>query len=106
VGEREQYEGADFYCDVALRNPNRLDIVRETENVLAFHHTRPSYETHMVVGPKRHIDSVTALVAADEPLARELAIGGAARVLMNVGDYQESKHLHIHVVSSERRRAF
>lgn len=31
----------DFYCEQVLSGQTRVEIVLETENVLAFHHTRP-----------------------------------------------------------------
>lgn len=109
------YTGADFYCDVALPHPERLTVVHDGSGVLAFHHIRPSYETHLVVVPKAHLTSLTTLTAADEPVVRELLevvqevarlvehSHGAARVITNVGRYQESKHLHVHVVSGAPR---
>lgn len=113
---KPEYEGTDFYCDVALPNVDRLRVVEETERVLAFHHTRPSWATHIVVVPKRHIGSLTSVRSDDEDDVRELLAVvqrvashveqtlGAARVLTNLGRYQDSKHLHIHVYSGERTR--
>jgi histidine triad (HIT) family protein len=100
----------DFYCEQVLSGKTKVDIVAETENVLAFHHTKPSYPSHIVVIPKRHILSLIALDEQDETLALEmLAVVrqiaeqtadafGACRVITNVGNYQDSKHLHWHVV--------
>ncbi|SDS79519.1 HIT domain-containing protein [Microlunatus soli] len=110
-----EYGGDDFYCDVAIPDPSRLQVVHEDDLVLAFHHTRPFWQNHIVVVPKRHIGSLTTLTAADEPDARRLLevvqsvaaeterATGAAAVLTNLGDYQDSKHLHIHVHSGPRR---
>ena len=79
---------------------------------LAFHHTRPFWSTHIVVVPKRHIASLTTVNAEDEPdirallavvqrVARELETAeGAAGVSTNLGSYQDSKHLHIHVYAA------
>jgi histidine triad (HIT) family protein len=109
------YEGDDFYCDVAVRHPERLSVVHDSERVLAFHHTRPFWETHVVVTPKQHHASFTTLSADDELTVRELLAvvqsvardveeaTGAAAVLTNLGRYQDSKHLHIHVHSGPRR---
>lgn len=103
---------SDFYCDQVLSGRTAVDIVHETDAVLAFHHTRPAYPVHVVVVPKRHIASLLEL--DDDVLAldllfmvRAVAAGvlaerGAARVITNVGEYQDSKHLHWHVVSGER----
>ena len=72
------------------------------------------WETHIVVIPKRHISSLLALENSDNDLFLELfeiirkvadvvvAEKGAARVLTNLGEYQDSKHLHFHIYSGER----
>ena len=78
---------------------------------MAYHHTRPFWSVHVVVVPCRHIPSLIDPAGIDEALVREL-LGvvqqvateverdhGAAAVLTNVGAYQDSKHLHIHVSS-------
>ena len=99
----------DFYCDEVFSGKTAVEVVFETENVLAFHHTRPFFETHIVVVPKRHIASLLTLKESDRELLVELfetikkvalqlnVEKGAARVLTNIGDYQDSKHLHFHV---------
>ena len=104
----------DFYCDIVLSGKIEVDKVHETENVLAYHHTRPFWQTHIVVVPKRHIASLLTLESSDNALFLELfevikkvadslvAEKGAARVLTNLGEYQDSKHLHFHVYSGDR----
>ena len=100
----------DFYCDEVLSGRTRVEKVFETENVLAYHHTRPFWETHIVVIPKTHVDNL--LTAENELLIELLDVvrkvaadvlndKGAARVLTNLGQYQDSKHLHFHVNSGE-----
>jgi histidine triad (HIT) family protein len=105
----------DFYCDEVLNGRTQVRVVRETDNVLAYHHTRPFWPVHIVVIPKRHIESLLALEESDGPLLLELvqvvrevaqevlAEHGACRVLTNLGKYQDSKHLHFHVASGEPR---
>ncbi len=106
----------DFYCDEVLSGRTPVRKVVETENVLAFHHTRPFYPVHVVVIPKRHIGSLLMLGEDDDTLLLEL-IGvvrqaasqivdehGACRVITNLGEYQESKHLHWHVASGSPLR--
>lgn len=103
----------DFYCDEVLNGRTAVQKVFETERVLAFHHTRPYYPMHIVVIPKRHIASLVTLEEADNPLLIEMmdiikqvanqvvSEHGAARVNTNLGNYQDSKHLHFHVVFGE-----
>ena len=106
----------DFYCDEVLSGRTPVSIVRETDNVLAYHHTRPFWPVHIVVIPKRHIASLLAVEESDGLLLLELlsvirevanqvlADHGACRVLTNLGKYQDSKHLHWHVSAGEPRR--
>ena len=88
----------------------------ETDNVLAFHHTRPFYPVHVVVIPKRHIGSLLKLEKEDERLILELIEivrqvaakiveeHGACRIITNLGEYQDSKHLHWHVAFGDPLR--
>jgi len=103
---------SDFYCDEALSGRTRVEVVRDTPHVLAFHHTRPAYPVHVVVVPKRHIPSLVELPADSEmaaeilrvlaEVADEIALThGAASVVTNLGAYQESQHLHFHVIVRE-----
>ena len=101
----------DFYCDEVFSGKTPVEKVRETDNVLAYHHTRPFWETHIVVVPKTHVDSlltvendllIELINVAKSVAAQVLDEKGAAGVLTNLGDYQDSKHLHFHVYSGER----
>ncbi len=38
----------DFYCDEVLSGHTAVEKVWETEDTLAFYHTRPFYEIHIV----------------------------------------------------------
>jgi histidine triad (HIT) family protein len=103
----------DFYCEEVLSGRTAVQKVLETENVLAYRHTRPFWKTHVVVIPKRHISSLLTLTDDDSSTLLELfdvikrvaaevtQETGAARILTNLGDYQESKHLHFHVSSGD-----
>ena len=102
---------SDFYCEQVFSGKTSVKKVLETEHVLAYHHTKPHWPVHIVVVPKEHIADLVAL--QDPALTAELldvikkvatkvaAEHGAARVITNLGDYQDSKHLHFHVVVGE-----
>lgn len=104
----------DWYCDEVLSGQRAIDIVSETDTVLAFHHTRPAYgAAHIVVIPKRHIPSLLSdelteslllelVYVVREIAARVLNQRGACRVITNLGGYQETGHLHWHIVSGDR----
>jgi histidine triad (HIT) family protein len=102
----------DFYCDEVFSGKTPVEKMLETKNVFAYHHTRPFWETHIVVVPKAHVDSLLTvendLLAELLDVVKKVAANvvnekGAARVLTNLGNYQDSKHLHFHVYSGERR---
>jgi histidine triad (HIT) family protein len=40
---------ADFYCAEVLSGRTSVDVVAETDSVLAFHHTQPFWPLHVVV---------------------------------------------------------
>ncbi len=107
----------DFYCDEVLNGRTAVAVVHETDDVLAYHHTQPFWPVHVVVIPKRHVPSLTdrgdlgtaefdnllvALLDVVQSVARAVEQEhGAARVLTNLGGYQDSKHLHFHVNSGD-----
>ena len=107
------YSGNDIYCDVILKDLIPLKKEYESKNVIAFHHGRPSWPVHIVVVPKKHISSFITLAPEDMPILLEIIEvlktlaskvekeHGAARILTNLGKYQESKHLHFHISSGE-----
>lgn len=111
-----EYAGNDIYCDVILKDISVLKVEYESDNVLAYHHTRPFCPVHIVVIPKKHISSFTNRNSADDPIVTEMLEvvrkiakkvedeEGAARILTNLGTYQHNKHFHIHVSSGEPLR--
>jgi histidine triad (HIT) family protein len=106
---------SDFYCDEVLSGKTEVEKVLETKNVLAYYHTRPFYQVHIVAIPKKHIPSLTNMEENDQGILFELIEViqkvaadveenyGACRVITNLGRYQESKHLHWHIVSGDKR---
>jgi histidine triad (HIT) family protein len=106
----------DFYCDEVLSGRTPVITLFQTENVLAFHHTRPYWPVHIVVVPKRHVGSLLVLDRSDDELlveilavikqvaAQVVAEHGGCRVVTNLGTYQDSKHLHWHIGAGEPLR--
>ncbi|MBM3457123.1 MAG: histidine triad nucleotide-binding protein [Armatimonadetes bacterium] len=88
------------------------DKVFETEDVVAFHDLTPQAPTHVLVIPKRHIESVGAAAAEDGALlgevllgcrrvAEELNVTRGYRIVLNTGvdAGQTVTHLHAHVLA-------
>jgi histidine triad (HIT) family protein len=107
----------DFYCDEVLNGKTKVNKVIETDIVLAYYHTRPFYEHHIVVIPKIHVLSLISdekennenllleLMKVIKTVASELTLKtGSSKIFTNLGEYQDSKHFHWHVVSGEKIR--
>jgi histidine triad (HIT) family protein len=86
-----------------------VERLRETENLIAFHHPKPSYKFHVLIVPKRQVDSLanldpndtnflTDLYSTVQSLVDEFQLK-AYRLIVNGGDYQDFPHLHFHLVS-------
>lgn len=106
----------DFYCAEIISGQTKVDIIFETELVMAFHHTNPYFEKHIVIIPKQHLDSLSSypntaelnhdMFAAIKFVTSRLEEKfGACRISSNVGDYQSTKHLHWYVHFGQRIRA-
>ncbi len=99
----------DFYCDSVLSGRIAVQVVRESANVLAFVHTNPTWETHIVVIPKQHVQRLVDV--EDQNLFAELFQLMVAivkdrglsqtnyKIIVNGGAYQSTQHLHFHLVS-------
>ncbi len=104
-------ETKDFYCDFVLNN--KIDIKKEleTETVLAFHHTKPNWTFHVVIIPKQHVRrlvdleniSVIAEIfeAAKEIIFKYKLHESNYKIITNGGAFQDSQHLHFHLVSGK-----
>src|SRR5450631_1328251 len=108
----------DFYCEQILKGLIDVPVYCENDRVFAFHHSNPIWENHVVLLPKRHIESLLTLEEADNDLLLELmrharsiagdfmARFGACRVYTNLGAYQSSKHLHWHIGCGQQLRPY
>jgi len=83
--------------------------LRETSNLLAFHHPSPSYKFHVLIVPKREVVSLAQLDPKDaafltdlystvQSLVNEFQLK-AYRLIVNGGEYQDFPHLHFHLIS-------
>ncbi len=99
----------DFYCDQILSGRMPIKKVVETENCLAFHHTKPSWTLHIVIIPKTHITDLTdvqdfdvvkeMLQIATDIVKTEQLSETNYKIITNGGTFQDTKHLHFHLVS-------
>lgn len=106
----------DFYCQQVIPGKVKVDILYETNLVMAFYHTQPYFEQHVVIIPKTHIASLAtypntvelntdffkAITFVTNLLEEQF---GGCRISSNVGNYQTTKHLHWYVHCGKRLRA-
>lgn len=104
----------DFYCEEALSGKTKVQVVYESAYVLAFHHTKPTYEKHIVVIPKKHIHDLSQVSDADLVIVNEILKvardilktidfkKSGARVITNLGVFQDTPHLHFHVIAGKK----
>lgn len=87
-----------------------LKIVFESDKVLAFYSTMPFAEVHIVIATKKHIPTIFDFTEEDRELQLEILsavrlaseeiirLKGACKVEMYLGDFQQAKHVHCHVI--------
>lgn len=103
------------FCEiVAGRNPATIEY--EDAEFLAFHDIYPKAPVHLLIIPKRHIESVMALSPEDAPLVGRMVLAakriGEARGLAERGyrlaihsgpeGGQVVYHLHLHFLAGRR----
>jgi histidine triad (HIT) family protein len=107
--------GSCIFCDiVAGRSPAAIEY--EDEEVLGFRDLYPKAPVHLLLVPKRHIESVMALAPEDAPLVGRLVLaarrigearglaGRGYRLAINCGPEggQVVYHLHLHFLAGRR----
>ena len=100
------------FCKIAAKEiPAKA--VYEDDSVIAFNDLEPQAPVHVLIIPKKHIESLLALTAADKDLlahitcdvipqlAKQLNVAEKGfRVVINTGTEggQTVKHLHFHLI--------
>ena len=106
----------DWYCENVIHGDLDVEIVYESDTLLAFQHTKPFWEHHIVAVPKEHIVSMASEEARNADLMAEI-MGlmsrlakefeekyGGCHIGTNVGTYQSARHLHWYIHAGERIR--
>jgi histidine triad (HIT) family protein len=85
--------------------------LRQTDNLIAFHHPKPEYPLHILLLPKKVIENLMDVTPADEPFLTDLYMTvqilveefglqrEGYRLIVNGGTYQKFPHLHFHLIS-------
>ncbi len=114
MSTRDDY---DFCCDYALQPGALIEKVFENKRILAYYHTKPYWEKHIVIIPKEHLWDLRA--AYDTTLLGELLTvardilkaipqseldAKGAQLLTNLGKFQDTPHLHFHIAIGSKIR--
>ena len=104
-----------IFCKI-IKKEIPSSIVYEDEEILAFRDINPVAPVHILVIPKKHIESLVYLNAEDEALIgriytvinkiakQEKIDENGFRVVVNCGEDggQEVKHLHFHIIGGKK----
>jgi len=97
-----------IFCKVA-RGEIKKEFLYESEKVVAFDDINPVAAVHILIVPKKHIESTATIAKEDEGdvaqlfkvatnLASEKKLD-AYRLTFNAGRYQHVPHLHMHLLA-------
>lgn len=104
-----------IFCKIANKEINS-DFVYEDDEIIAFKDINPQAPIHILVIPKKHIESIIDLTDEDEMLvgkmytairkiAKKLNIEESGfRLIVNCGKDagQEVPHLHFHILAGKK----
>ena len=104
-----------LFCKI-INNELPSSIVYEDEDILAIKDVRPLAPVHILIVPKRHIESLNDLTEKDVDLAGRMVLVAKKiaidfdispkgyKLLTRVGEWggQEVMHLHMHLIGGVR----
>ena len=100
-----------IFCKI-VRREIKSPLVFESEKVVAFADINPVADTHILIVPKKHIESVSAVKDSDGgdlvemfDVAKTLVDNSklsAYRLTFNGGRYQHVSHLHMHLLAGDK----
>jgi len=104
-----------IFCEIVNKRM-KSDIIHEDDELVAFYDINPQAPVHVLVVPRKHIDSVhdvenndaelmgkMILVAKKIAGERDISEGGYRLVVNNgVNGGQTVSHLHLHVLGGRR----
>lgn len=100
-----------IFCKIVEREI-KADVVLETELAVAFNDINPVSEVHIVIIPKKHIETVISVTQDDasdlvamHDLARKLVEKeklSSFRLAYNGGKFQHVPHLHMHLLAGNK----
>src|SRR3989344_2676264 len=100
-----------IFCKI-VKGEIKSKLIAENDNVIVLNDINPVAKVHILIVPKKHIESVSALSAGDGgdlvemfKEATEIASQNklsAYRLSFNAGRYQHVPHLHMHLLAGSK----
>ena len=100
-----------IFCKI-ISGDIKSNIVLGAENVIAIPDINPVADVHILIVPKKHIESVASIIDNDGPIlvemmdvAKKLVLKNkipAYRLTFNGGKFQHVSHLHMHLLAGSR----
>ncbi len=103
-----------LFCDI-VNGKIKTEFVFENDEFVAFNDINPQAPEHLLIVPKKHIDSIDEVTPADAPLlgkmlnavkdiAKNRNLAGGYRVVVNCGPDagQAVNHIHIHLMGGRK----
>jgi len=104
-----------LFCKIINKEIPAEKIVLENDNFLVFEDINPKEDIHVLIVPKKHIDSVDHIEDGDycflgdifktaKEVAEKLGVAGAYRIQINVGrdGGQVIDHIHMHLLAKRK----
>lgn len=103
-----------IFCKLAL-GEIKTDMVYEDESIACFKDANPVAPVHLLVVPKKHIESLNQLNEEDlelmghimlkiKDIAKDIGLENGYRIIINTGEdgQQTVKHLHVHIIGKRK----
>lgn len=100
-----------IFCKM-INGQSNANFVAETEKVVAFNDINPVSDVHILIVPKKHIESVLTIESDDGEylvemygVAKKLILENkldAFRLAFNGGKFQHVSHLHMHLLAGKK----
>ncbi|TFK22779.1 HIT-like protein [Coprinopsis marcescibilis] len=97
-----------IFCGI-LDRPERFKIIWQSEELVAFEDYRPAAKHHILICPKRHVESVRTMSREDVPLLKAMEKAGIdlfdrfnvpekdRRMGFHIPPFNSVNHLHLHL---------
>lgn len=104
------YKDDCIFCQIAQKK-SKADIKFEDGDVVVFSNINPAADTHLLIIPKKHIETYLDLDneilgkmhGVAQKIIKEGGLGSAYKLLFNGGDYQAVSHVHWHLMAGKMK---